>query len=94
MVSDPDWRGQREAKLAALHERLAVPVEGLAPGEDRGRAVVFAARPRSRRSGGRPGEGGPPGLGRAALARTDRGLTAWAGPARARNRAPAAGSRA
>jgi antirestriction protein ArdC len=48
MVSNPDWRTQREAKLEALHDRLAAAVEGLVSGEDWIRAMVFAARFRSR----------------------------------------------
>jgi hypothetical protein len=48
MVSNPAWRDQREAKLEALHERLAQAVEGLVTGEDWVRAVTFAARFRSR----------------------------------------------
>ncbi|MDR1186979.1 MAG: ImmA/IrrE family metallo-endopeptidase [Bifidobacteriaceae bacterium] len=48
MVSDAVWRGQREAKLQALHERLSAAVEGLVTGGDWVRAVEFAARFRSR----------------------------------------------
>ncbi|MDR2254206.1 MAG: ssDNA-binding domain-containing protein [Bifidobacteriaceae bacterium] len=50
-MSNPDWRDQREAKLEALHERLTSAVEGLVSGEDWGRAMVFAARFRSRSFG-------------------------------------------
>jgi hypothetical protein len=48
MVSVPDWRDQREAKLEALHERLTAAVEGLVTGEDWIRAMTFAAQFRSR----------------------------------------------
>ena len=48
MVSNPEWRSEREAKLEALHERLTAAVEGLVTGEDWARAMVFAARFRSR----------------------------------------------
>ncbi len=48
MASNPDWRGEREAKLEALHERLTTAVESLVTGEDWTRAMVFAAQFRSR----------------------------------------------
>ena len=48
MASNPDWRGEREAKLEALHERLTSAVESLVTGEDWMRAMVFAAQFRSR----------------------------------------------
>ncbi|MDR2973685.1 MAG: ImmA/IrrE family metallo-endopeptidase [Propionibacteriaceae bacterium] len=47
-MSNPVWRDQREAKLEALHERLAVAVESLVTGEDWIRAMTFAAQFRSR----------------------------------------------
>jgi antirestriction protein ArdC len=47
-VSNRDWLCSREAKLEALHERLAGAVESLVSGEDWVSAVVFAARFRSR----------------------------------------------
>jgi len=34
MVSNPDWRTEREAKLEALHQRLTTAVGGLVTGED------------------------------------------------------------
>jgi len=43
-----DWRDQREARLDALHERLAGAVGSLVTGEDWVRAMSFAARFRSR----------------------------------------------
>jgi hypothetical protein len=43
-----DWRGAREAKLDELHTQLTGAVEALVSGEDWTRAMVFAARFRSR----------------------------------------------
>jgi hypothetical protein len=48
MMSNLDWRGEREAKIEALHERLTAAVESLVTGKDWMRAMVFAARFRSR----------------------------------------------
>ena len=48
MVSNPDWRSEREAKLEALQERLTTAVEGLVTGEDWIRAMTFATQFRSR----------------------------------------------
>ena len=44
-------RVRREAKLDALHDRLASAVGGLVTGEDWMRAMAFAARFRSRSFG-------------------------------------------
>ena len=48
MASNPDWRGEREAKLDALHEQLTAAVEALVTGDDWIRAMTFAAQFRSR----------------------------------------------
>ncbi len=42
---------ERDAKLEALHERLAAAVDGLVSGEDWQRTVEFAARFRTRSAG-------------------------------------------
>ncbi|MDR2975569.1 MAG: ImmA/IrrE family metallo-endopeptidase [Propionibacteriaceae bacterium] len=47
----PVWVGEREAKVKALHERLVSAVGVLVSGEDWVRAMVFAARFRSRSFG-------------------------------------------
>ena len=47
-MPDADWRGERDAKIDVLHERLTAAVESLVTGDDWGRAMVFAARFRSR----------------------------------------------
>lgn len=51
MATDEDARAAREAKLDALHQRLADAVEQLVSGDDWRRAVEFAARFRSRSFG-------------------------------------------
>ncbi len=48
MATREDARAARDAKLDALHERLATAVEGLVSGADWARAMEFAARFRSR----------------------------------------------
>jgi len=48
MAARPDWRGEREAKIEALHVRLTTAVESLVTGEDWVRAMTFAAQFRSR----------------------------------------------
>ncbi len=48
MATREEARAAREAKLEELHERLIGAVERLVTGEDWGRAMVFAARFRSR----------------------------------------------
>jgi hypothetical protein len=49
--TDPEARARREAKLDALHDRLASAVSGLVTGQDWMRAMSFAARFRSRSFG-------------------------------------------
>ena len=49
--TNQEARARREAKLDALHERLASAVSGLVTGEDWMRAMAFAARFRSRSFG-------------------------------------------